>query len=136
MKYLSLIIAVVSVIFVTCETNTNGGKLGSFDAIVEGTVTSSNGNAASGADVLITSHSVECSDTQEDGISHGVTSTDSEGKFRKKIQKPTKDLIRCLNIDINAGTYSGIEDTTVSISTVLELKNSSPLNKENINIAY
>jgi hypothetical protein len=136
MKYLSIIVVMGSLFFGACETNTNGGKLGTFDAIVEGTVTSENGNAVSGADVLITSHSVECNDIQEDGISHGVTSTDSKGKFLKKIHKPTKDLIRCLNLDINAGTYSGIADTTVSVSTMLKLKNSTPLNKENINIAY
>ena len=110
--------------------------LGTFDAVVEGTITNSGGNAVIGADILITSHLSECDNIQEDGISHGTSSTNSEGTFRKKIQKLTKETIRCLNLEIKPTQNSGLNDTTVSVSTVLELKNRPPLNEEKIDIAY
>ena len=131
-----MLIVVGSLLFTACDNNMSSGDLGTFDAVVKGTITNSSGSNVRGADVLIASHLSECDNIQEGGISHGISTTDSDGTFRKRIQKPIKDTIRCLTLDIKPSTNSSLNDTTVSISTILELKNSTPFNEEEIEIAY
>ena len=136
MKYFGVLVVVGSLLFTACDNNTSSGDLGIFDAIIKGTITYSNGSDVRGAEVLITSHLSECDNIQEGGISHGISTTDSDGTFRKRIQKPTKDTIRSLTLNIKPNTNSSLNDTMVSISTILELKNSTPFNEEEIEIAY
>ena len=136
MKYLSALILIGSLFFVSCSDNSSGSERGTFDAIIGGTITNSTGNTVSNASVLVISHSLECYNIQGDGISHGTTNTNSEGKFGKRLQSFSEGTIRCLKLEINPPANSSLNDTTVSIPTMLELKTSTPLDEANYEITY
>ncbi|HEX6983315.1 MAG TPA: hypothetical protein VF181_11195 [Balneolaceae bacterium] len=131
MKYLNILFLINGIFFFGCNNTTNE-DLGSYNAIVEGQLLNSNNAPIEGAKVLIMSHASSCS---EEGISHGVATSDSEGKFKRQLISPTKDKVNCLTLSIKPSSL-GLNDTTVTFSTNLELKSAEPFDTRFVKITY
>lgn len=121
-----------------CENKTavEGEDFATFDAVVEGQILKSDGSPIIKTNILITSYTSDCDDRGE-GISHGSTTSDAEGNFKRQILKPTRgESIKCLTLDIPRGQDDTLPDTMVVVSTDLELKLSEPYEKETVNIHF
>ena len=135
MKHLSVLFILAIISIYSCQS-TSKDDIGTFDAVVTGEVQDANDNPVSGVQILIESYTSECSNLQDEAISHGVVSTDTNGEFQRQVQKPVKDTLRCLILEVSPESSSGLKDTTVTTQTTLNLRATSPFDVERIEVKY
>lgn len=136
MKKLWVLFFVWSLFIWGCSNSTTNEDLATFKAIFEAKILDNGGDPVRGADVQIVSYAVDCNDKQGDGISHGVEKTNSEGEIKRKLLKLVQENIRCIMLNIRPDENSGLQDTTTTITTDLELKYSPPFERESLDFTY
>ena len=136
MKKSRLLFFLWVVFFWGCNNTTTDDDIGTYDAILEVNIIDSGGSPANGAQIQVVSHISDCNSRQGEGISHGVKTTNSEGEIRMQLQKPVSENIKCITLNIRPAANSGLQDTSIAVTTNITLKPSSPFEKERLEVTY
>ena len=135
-KYLLILIFALTLFLSSCNTDSTSGKLCIFQGVVEGQITMDNNSPVTNASVLVISRTNSCESNAGVPDTSRITSTNTEGQFKRKILYLSEEVISCLTIGITPPGSSSLNDTTISFDTQLKLKTSEPLNKESVQIKY
>ena len=130
-KLVQISLVSILILGISCNSEINS-PLGTFDAVVTGTVTESNGNPVNDVIILVEFNFSGCGDSSF--ISDGVAESDVEGRFERRIFHPTQEKIKCIKLTATPSQGSGLQEVIVTQNLNLQLKPSASIDSVNIEV--